>query len=107
MNSRQRRAWEARELAGLSIAQVAATLGKSRSTVHAWEVTSSPRSGDDIVALCQLYGITTDWYLEGRGPMQRPRTAADQELESLLSALDRLNPVQQTALAQLVQTMLP
>ncbi len=107
MNSRQRRAWEAREMAGLSIPQVAVALGKSRSTVHAWEANSSPRTADDIVALCRLYGITTDWYLEGRGPMRRPRTVAGQERDNLVAALERLSPAQQAALAQLVQTMLP
>lgn len=106
---KQRRAWEAREMAGLSVAQVAHALGKSLSTVHAWELDTVPRRPEDIVALCQLYGITTDWYLEGRGPMYRNDTQAciDSHSQRIMQQLGRLQPAQRAALAQLVQTMLP
>jgi len=107
MKHRQRRAWEARVMAGLTVAEVATALGRSRSTVHGWETGSTPRTPDDIVALCQLYGITTDWYLEGRGPMYRPQAAADAAEEQLQAGLGRLTEGQRMALAQLVQSMLP
>jgi len=95
-------------MAGLTVAQVAHALGKSLSTVHAWEVDTVPRRPEDIVALCQLYGVTTDWYLEGREPMFRAEACRhDAHSEQIIQQLGRLQPEQRAALAQLLCTMLP
>lgn len=109
MNNKQRRAKAAREMAGLSVAEVAKRIGKSKSTIHAWEADegSSPRNLEDLVALCQLYGITTDWYLEGREPIFRSdaRPGRHPEFERIHELTRTLKQHQRKALVQLLESM--
>ncbi|MGY0216278.1 helix-turn-helix domain-containing protein [Endozoicomonadaceae bacterium StTr2] len=111
MKDKYRRAKAAREMAGLSVQQAARRLGKSRSTVHAWEQRdgAGPRTHEDLVAMCRLYGITTDWYLEGNGPVfreQRPgHMEIDQDLQRIIGHAMGMSQKERQALAQLVEVM--
>ncbi|WP_419831606.1 helix-turn-helix domain-containing protein [Endozoicomonas atrinae] len=105
MTSRNQRVRAARQMAGLSIKEVAQQLGKSISTVHGWESEDgrTPRSMEDLVSMCQLYGITADWYLEGREPALRhsvynhcPHTGV------IMASLGKMDAIQREAVAQLV-----
>ncbi len=59
MKDKQRRARAAREMAGYTVAEVARLLGKSISTIHAWEADNGacPRNLDDLISLCRLYAL--------------------------------------------------
>lgn len=45
-----------RKEAGLNVDQVGATLGKSGKTISAWEVGRGQPDGDQLIALCRLFG---------------------------------------------------
>lgn len=51
----------ARELAGLTLEEVAAALRVSRSTVWAWEAARSTPCLNDLVGLACLYGWRASW----------------------------------------------
>ncbi|WP_419831479.1 helix-turn-helix domain-containing protein [Endozoicomonas atrinae] len=101
MKDKQRRARAAREMAGYTVAEVTKLLGKSTSTIHAWEAEKGacPRNIDDLIALCRLYGITTDWYLEGREPIFRhdASTGRNPEFEKIHHGIRSLNRQQRKA----------
>lgn len=95
-------------MAGLSIQEVAKKLGKSVSTVHGWEAEDGrcPRNMEDLVSMCQLYGITTDWYLEGREPVLRERVYDYcPHAEVIVTSLGKMDVQRREAVAQLVATM--
>ena len=106
MKDKQRRARAAREMAGYTVAEVARLLGKSISTIHAWEADNGacPRDLDDLISLCRLYGITTDWYLEGREPIFRNDAPAGRnpEFEAIHHGVRCLNRQQRRAIVHLL-----
>lgn len=101
----------AREIAGFSVSDVARRLGKSKSTIHAWEADdgASPRSLEDLVALCRLYGITADWYLEGTEPIFRADDASYNNIcphvRAIIEAMPEMSEKQRGVVAQLVGVM--
>ena len=111
MRDKHRRAKLARELAGLSAREAASRLGKSRSTIHAWEQDSGagPRSHEDLVAMCRLYGITIDWYLEGIEPIYRhelpQQLDIDEDLQRIIRSVQDMSEEQRRALAELAEVM--
>ncbi|WP_419536720.1 helix-turn-helix domain-containing protein [Endozoicomonas sp.] len=95
-------------MTGLSVNDVAKRLGKSRSTVHGWEADNGtgPRNMDDLVSMCQLYGITIDWYLEGREPIFRSEVYSHcPHIEVILTNLSEMTEPQRKAVAQLMEVM--
>lgn len=55
--SRLRRA---REIAGKSLSEAAAVVGRSRQAVHKWEQDPAEVKAGHLAALCEFYGVTLD-----------------------------------------------
>ncbi len=104
---RNRRCKMARTIAGLSQKEVANALGKGLSTIRNWETDggAGPKTQDDLIVMCRLYGITTDWYLEGVEPMFRHDAPLSDKLITVIEAVARLNPPQLDALADFIETL--
>ncbi|MGI9278212.1 MAG: helix-turn-helix domain-containing protein [Endozoicomonas sp.] len=104
---RNRRCKMARSISGLSLQTVAQALGKGLSTVRNWETDggAGPKTQVDLIQLCRLYGITTDWYLEGREPMFRNDAPLSDKLVTVIEAVARLNSQQLDALADFIETL--
>ena len=64
-----------RRCAGMSQAQLASALGVSPSTVGMYEQERREPSGQTLVALAQLFDVTTDYLLTGK-----PASCRDAEL---------------------------
>lgn len=98
----------ARELSGITIDEAAQKLGKGVSTLRSWEspTGSAPRDYDDLVNMCRLYGITLDWYLEGREPIFRTEACLPELLTELIEKLPSLTDQQLNVLNQLLDMII-
>ena len=98
----------AREMAGITIEEAARKLGRGVSTLRSWEspTGSAPRDYDNLVNMCRLYGITTDWYLEGREPMLRTEARLPETLTELIEKLPSLTDQQLIVLNQLLDMII-
>ena len=68
---------DCRRRAGLSQEQLAAQLGVSRQAVSKWELDAAQPELDKVVAMAELFGITTDELLLGRAPQATPAPAKE------------------------------
>jgi transcriptional regulator with XRE-family HTH domain len=53
---------EARNLAGISAEAAAASVGRSDKTIYAWENGGSEPSAEQMIALCNLYGVEPSFF---------------------------------------------
>lgn len=104
----------ARRHANLSQTAVAAAIGVQRSAVSNWESTSNTLpSSSNLIAAAQACGVSVEWLITGRGPMQltgdQDVPAVDAELivdseeRALLSGFRRLSPKSQQAILTLIR----
>ena len=66
-----------RKKRGLSQEELAITLGVSRQAVSKWETMEAKPDTDKIVALAELFEVTTDWLLRDIEPQESPAGAQD------------------------------
>ncbi len=64
--------YDCRKKAGLSQDALAERLGVSRQAVSKWELGSAQPDLDNIVALANVFGVTTDWLLTADEPEPAP-----------------------------------
>lgn len=100
-----------RERAGLSQARVAQLIGKSASTVRAWEQgRTNPGDAQSVSALAAVLGLDETELLDRAGfepaPNAAPRSARE-ELSSLAAERTEMQPVQQTPILPPVSVELP
>ena len=81
----------ARRPQGLTQQVIASLLYKSLSTIKKWESPSGtePSNLDDVIRLCEAYGVSVEWYLCGTKNRNRPLTI---QQEQLVHNYDRLSP---------------
>lgn len=60
---------ELRQALGLSQETLAGSLGVSRQAVSKWERGEASPDTDNLIALAELYGVSLDALLLGRGPL--------------------------------------
>lgn len=94
---------KARDIAGLSTAQLARRLGIKTSTLQSWESDRSEPRSNKLILLAGLLNVSPTWLLVGRGsPPVAEDTTAD--LDSMRVALDRIQK-QAQALADEIATL--
>lgn len=83
MSSRAKRCKAARNSAGLRQADAAEKLNKSIATIKSWEREggSEPNTLGDVASMCRLYGMSIDYYINGR----ENSTQLTKEEQTLLS----------------------
>jgi transcriptional regulator with XRE-family HTH domain len=86
-----------REAKGLSWKELAAKVGTNVSSLSRWGRTRTGPRMESIVALSLVLGVTTDYLLTGRGPVQL--TSADVRLSTLKEAIEQTPRVLREALA--------
>lgn len=80
---------KARDIAGLSTAQLARRLGIKTSTMHSWESDRSEPRSNKLILLAGILNVSPTWLLVGRGsPPVAEETTAD--IDSMRVALDRI-----------------
>ncbi len=80
---------KARDIAGLSTAQLARRLGIKTATMHSWESDRSEPRSNKLVLLAGILNVSPTWLLVGRGaPPVAEDTATD--IDSLRVALDKI-----------------
>ncbi|RRD00043.1 XRE family transcriptional regulator [Amphritea balenae] len=94
---RAERLQRARLAQGLKQQDIATLLYKSLSTIKKWESATGaePSNLDDLIRLCEVYGITVEWYLSGQDKRTRapyPLTLTPQQ-EQLIADFDKMSPV--------------
>lgn len=83
----------ARRDARLELAEVAARIGVSRTTLHRWERGHQVPSAIDLVALAELYRTTIDWLLGRPGPPSALFLLDDRVRTAQLEATSLKDPV--------------
>lgn len=71
---------ELRKRSGLSQEELAARLSVSRQTISRWEMGTSKPDTDNILQLCQAFGVSADYLLSG-GPAPAQEQAGGREDE--------------------------
>lgn len=86
---------KARDIAGLSTAQLARRLGIKTSTMHSWESDRSEPRSNKLVLLAGILNVSPTWLLVGRGS---PPVAEDAstDIDSMRVALDKIQKQAQT-----------
>ncbi|WP_209010734.1 helix-turn-helix domain-containing protein [Labrenzia sp. PHM005] len=80
---------KARDIAGLSTAQLARRLGIKTATMHSWESDRSEPRSNKLILLAGILNVSPTWLLVGRGsPPVAEDAAAD--IDSMRVALDRI-----------------
>lgn len=81
---------KARDIAGLSTAQLARRLGIKTATLHSWESDRSEPRSNKLVLLAGVLNVSPTWLLVGRGapPVAEEQTTAD--IDNMRVALDRV-----------------
>lgn len=108
MHNRNRRAKAARQLVGLTVPEVAERLGKGESTIRSWERDGggSPKSAEDALRMCELYGITVEWYLKGREPMLCKKAIMSAPKMQMVELLTHLNNQQVENMVRMVESLI-
>lgn len=95
---------QARKAAKLSREHVAKAMYKSPHTIKSWETSSrQPRTLREVERLCEILGITVNWYLTGLPPI-KPIVPGEKEQE-LLALFSELTDRQKDAILELMRTM--
>ncbi|MEP3429524.1 MAG: helix-turn-helix domain-containing protein [Roseibium sp.] len=81
---------KARDVSGLSTAQLARRLGIKTSTLHSWESDRSEPRSNKLVLLAGVLNVSPTWLLVGRGTPPIPEDAGGADLDSMRVALDRI-----------------
>ncbi|MBN9670309.1 helix-turn-helix domain-containing protein [Labrenzia aggregata] len=81
---------KARDVSGLSTAQLARRLGIKTSTLHSWESDRSEPRSNKLVLLAGLLNVSPTWLLVGRGTPPVMDEPASADLDGVRVALDRL-----------------
>lgn len=81
---------KARDASGLSTAQLARRLGIKTSTLQSWESDRSEPRSNKLVLLAGVLNVSPTWLLVGRGTPPASELPAASEIDSLRSALDRV-----------------
>jgi len=92
----------AREMAGLSQAQVAKKLGLHRPSVTEMEAGRRAVTADELVTLADLYGVSVDWLT--RGPEEKA-DLAQQRVELAARELGKLKPKDVDRLLQVLAAL--
>jgi len=71
----EERIQESRKLKGLSQEQLADALGVSRQAVSKWESGQSMPEIEKLIAMSELFDVTTDYILKGTPPLTQGRDA--------------------------------
>jgi len=88
---------------GLTQKEAAKHLHRSVNTIKGWESgRSDPSTLDDVVRLCQLYGVSVDYYITG----SRSDSLPDKHIETA-TKLAKLSPSAQQAILSLIDELLP
>ena len=94
----------ARQAQGLKQQDIASLLYKSLSTVKKWESSTGaePSNLDDLIRLCEVYGITVEYYLSGKENRFRPLSKRQ---EHLLRDFDKLTPTMQRRMSRIIRVL--
>lgn len=80
---------KARDVVGLSTAQLARRLGIKTSTLHSWESDRSEPRSNKLVLLAGILNVSPTWLLVGRGTPPLAEDAGT-DIDSVRLTLDRL-----------------
>ncbi|MEP3047450.1 MAG: helix-turn-helix domain-containing protein [Roseibium sp.] len=81
---------KARDISGLSTAQLARRLGIKTSTLHSWESDRSEPRSNKLILLAGVLNVSPTWLLVGRGTPPIAEDAGGADLDSMRVALDRI-----------------
>lgn len=90
---------EARELAGLSQAQVAKRLGLHRPAVSEIEAGRRRVSAEEVAVLADLYGVSADWITSGES------SVGDESFRLVARELEKLKPADIEKLMSVLRTL--
>lgn len=99
---RAERLQQARIAKGLKQQDVADSLFKSLATIKKWEspTGAEPASLNDVVRLCDVYGISLQWYILGKKDQGTPLSKVQARL---LSAYEKLTPRMQRRILKITE----
>lgn len=81
---------KARDVCGLSTAQLARRLGIKTSTLHSWESDRSEPRSNKLVLLAGVLNVSPTWLLVGRGTPPITDEPASSDVDGIRFTLDRL-----------------
>ena len=81
---------KARDISGLSTAQLARRLGIKTSTLQSWESDRSEPRSNKLILLAGVLNVSPTWLLVGRGAPPVPEEGGAADLDSMRVALDRI-----------------
>ena len=87
---------KARDISGLSTAQLARRLGIKTATLHSWESDRSEPRSNKLVLLAGVLNVSPTWLLVGRGAPPVSDEPASTDIDSMRVALDRVQRQAQT-----------
>ncbi|WP_297583857.1 helix-turn-helix domain-containing protein [Roseibium sp.] len=87
---------KARDISGLSTAQLARRLGIKTATLHSWESDRSEPRSNKLVLLAGVLNVSPTWLLVGRGAPPVVDEPAVSDLDNMRVALDRVQRQAQT-----------
>ena len=101
---RAERLKRARLAQGLTQQDIASLLYKSLSTIKKWEspTGAEPSNLDDVIRLCEAYGVSVEWYLCGTHNRSRPLTT---QQEQLVSHFGRLSPSMKKRMGRIIKLL--
>ncbi|TYC63204.1 helix-turn-helix domain-containing protein [Rhodobacterales bacterium] len=95
---------KARDVCGLSTAQLARRLGIKTSTLQSWESDRSEPRSNKLVLLAGLLNVSPTWLLVGRGTAPITEEPSSPDVDSVRFTLDRLQR-QAQALADEIESL--
>ncbi len=81
---------KARDVVGLSTAQLARRLGIKTATLQSWESDRSEPRSNKLVLLAGVLNVSPTWLLVGRGTPPITEAAPASDIDNVRAALDRL-----------------